>query len=456
MQATSTKEVSFANQSVRKVGKEVVVSVDIEIRKWNPNYRLILTPVIYNGSNELPLESIHVVGKFRHIADQREGTAHSSDHVFRAKDMEKIRYEVKVPYQSWMNEVSVGIEQLTEGCCTVDEQDRLALAENRLLFYQIVPEFNEEIFDYEFTELEQFTLENPFLHPTEDYDQRFELFANDKEKKSVQVYFKQGVSKIDISFGNNRYVLDAIEKAFKLINETPDAQLSKIVIAGFASPEGSEAINNRLAEQRALSVKDFIKTIMTDKNTDHLFEFFNGGKDWDGLLNLLAKSPGLPGREEAIEIIKEYRHQADCNDRLKKINRGTTYAYMLKELYPQLRNAGFVQVYYDIVRTAEIATQITDEEGRTVWIDTESPENLTITRINEATTLMTKGVYDQALQVLMEIREDERSFNHIGVCYMMLEEYDTAEIWLNKALENDDPYAGKNLDHIHIARRVVK
>ena len=46
------------NTKVRKVNEEVEVSFDVNIEKLRPNYRVVMTPVLYNGADRLALEQI--------------------------------------------------------------------------------------------------------------------------------------------------------------------------------------------------------------------------------------------------------------------------------------------------------------------------------------------------------------------------------------------------------------
>ena len=139
---------------------------------------------------------------------------------------------------------------------------------------------------------------------------------------------------------------------------------------------------------------------------------------------------------------------------MKQLADGKPYAYMLKNFYPALRNAGYLQVYYDIDRTASVATAVTDEHGRTTWIDPDSPENIGVTRINRAMRHMVEGDYETALKELEGQQENPAAFNYIGVCYMMKGDYDTAEKFLRKAEAAGDPYASVNLEHIGQAKRI--
>ena len=103
---------------------------------------------------------------------------------------------------------------------------------------------------------------------------------------------------------------------------------------------------------------------------------------------------------------------------------------------------------------ASVATAVTDEHGRTTWIDPDSPENIGVTRINKAMRHMVEGDYEAALKELEGQQENPAAFNYIGVCYMMKGDYDTAEKFLRKAEAPGDPYASVNLEHIGQAKRI--
>src|SRR5699024_257540 len=115
---------------------------------------------------------------------------------------------------------------------------------------------------------------------------------------------------------------------------------------------------------------------------------------------------------------------------------------------------GYLQIYYDIDRTASIATAVTDENGRTTWVDPDSPENIGVTRINQAIRSMMEGDYESALQALESQQGNPEAFNYIGVCHMMKGDYDRAEAFFRKAETAGDVYAPVNLGHIRQAKRV--
>lgn len=97
---------------------------------------------------------------------------------------------------------------------------------------------------------------------------------------------------------------------------------------------------------------------------------------------------------------------------------------MLKEFYPGLRNACYVSVYYDV-----LGDKAADA-------------------VNAANGLIRAGKYSEALEMLLEYRKDDRTFNSIGVCYMMLEDEEEAISWFEKALQAGYTEAEGNLKQL--------
>jgi hypothetical protein len=120
------------------------------------------------------------------------------------------------------------------------------------------------------------------------------------------------------------------------------------VIAGFASPEGDVSLNERLAQDRAEAVKKFL----TDNSEvdPTLISIYNGGADWAGLRELVEKSD-LAQKQRIVEIIDTVpvwdsaRNIGRIGD-LMNLNVGEPYRQMLADIFPELRQAAYIKVYY--------------------------------------------------------------------------------------------------------------
>ena len=74
-------------------------------------------------------------------------------------------------------------------------------------------------------------------------------------------------------------------------------------------------------------------------------ELYNGKVNWGGLRKLVAQS-SMPYRDQVLNIIDntpDYRRQAE----LMRLGGGAPYRYMLNNLFPELRNATYIKVYYE-------------------------------------------------------------------------------------------------------------
>lgn len=453
--AAAPEKLTPENTKIRKVDQNVEVSFDVTVDKLKPNYKVVISPVLYNGTNRQALDETVVTGKRRSLYETRNReTADKGTAIARKELPATIRYRAIVPYRDWMSSVSLAVGQTVTGCCSEETRADRILAADKLLYYEIDPAFGTVPLEYQLTELEKYSLENPFLHPVEDYPNRYDILFNERDKGTAVIRFTVGSHVIDMDIPGNKELLGAVGKAFQLIHEDPNASLKRIMIAGYASPEGTLAGNTALAQRRAESFRDYLLKNLDMPRDESLFELYNGREDWDGLRKMVAESD-MEYRQEVLDIIDAYTiEQEERKTKLKQLADGKPYAYMLKNFYPALRNAGYLQVYYDIDRTASVATAVTDEHGRTTWIDPDSPENIGVTRINRAMRHMVEGDYEAALKELEGQQENPAAFNYIGVCYMMKGDYDTAEKFLRKAEAAGDPYASVNLEHIGQAKRI--
>ncbi|MDL2319983.1 OmpA family protein [Alistipes sp. OttesenSCG-928-B03] len=439
------RAVKIENTKVVRAGDSVLVSFDFDTRGFQKDYRTVIVPILSNHQNRsLTLPAVTIVGKRRNISDKRVGQATGDRRVITGKSPAVMVYSISVPFEEWMQLVSVSAFQYSEGCCSQTEFPREVIADGKLLYYDPVPHFRSDPLGYELTELEQYTLDHPFLHPMEDYGRRHDILMNDRESGTASVIFKVGSAVLDQQLPQNAETLNKISKAFDLIAQDPNATLRHIIVSGYASPEGSLAFNTKLAAGRAEAVKSFLQTRMSGAN-DHLFEVHNGREDWDGLRKLVQGS-SMEYRSEVLEILDAYTMEQEVRKtKLKQLAGGHPYRYMLENFYPSLRTAGYVQVYYEIDRTATVTTAVKNMSGKTVWIDPDDPRNRAVTAMNRAIELMLGGKFGDALALLRPYEEDARAWNLVGVCYMMTGDAANAGKFLTRAADNGDEDAIRNL-----------
>ena len=129
-----------------------------------------------------------------------------------------------------------------------------------------------------------------------------------------------------------------IERAMSVIRSSAD--ITRIVIEGWASPEGSEANNAKVASRRADAAEMFLREYFT--LPDNITK--NRGTDWRGLIQFSRK---MFSGEELDQIERAmFRPVDDRKMSLMKMLGGETWKRMDSEIFPHLRRADMMIVFY--------------------------------------------------------------------------------------------------------------
>ena len=137
--------------------------------------------------------------------------------------------------------------------------------------------------------------------------------------------------------------------AFAKLRESRDFMLKSIVVAGFASPDGDFAANDRMAWRRAVSIKRYLMTefgIPAEK-----IYLYNGSEDWPGLRMLIEKSE-LEGKQALLGIFND-TPVADTTGRklllqeIKDVANGAPYRYISDHYFPLLRRGGILKIFFE-------------------------------------------------------------------------------------------------------------
>lgn len=418
-------EVTISNLSIRKIDHNLSVSFDALIPKLGSNYQLRLTPVLRNDSLSQSLTPIVVMGNKKAIINKRrKQLADKGNYWVAGKKNRLISYKQSIPYECWMNQLSLDIHRTIQGCCQEIPLTACQAVTRQLIHYDIKPLFDVAVVRPKLSALQQLDQMAPFLYPATDYERHNEIFEQQREKGALIVYFQQGLGKIDLGYKSNKQTLDQVNKVLDLIEADPNASLKKIVIVGFSSPEGTLAKNDVVATKRANSLKHFVGERV--KYNSDLFELINGSEDWDGLKKLVENSD-MPSRKQVLDIIENYSVQGGREVELMKLKGGNPYRYMAEHFFPQLRNAGYIQIYYESTPDAEAQ------------------------QLSRAIELIKGKQYSQALPLLLSVKGKKQLENMIGVCHMMMGNYEQATTCFEQAIaqgNSDATDAALNLKQI--------
>lgn len=199
-----------------------------------------------------------------------------------------------------LNSACYAVEEEPECCITIDEVKQAiqeALAEHAANQAKVTDTITE-------------TIETHTIYHTNHANISFPVNESEKLKSQTNI--------------------DAINRASQEVQN--GFQVENIIVEGYASPEGGDEINNRLAEERAQAAADLVQNeLHTHLNESHITIHSNGA-DWEGLNNAILGSD-IKNKEQ---IVEELKASSNKEQTLRKL---MGQYPQIKELLPQLRRA---------------------------------------------------------------------------------------------------------------------
>lgn len=360
----------------------VVFTLNAGAKSTKSSHNLVITPAIVNGAREMLLPPVVVRGRRAEVTSLRHGLADGGridrpEPLF-MKPGGSMLYKATVRYESWMRDGQLVLNGVSVGCCSSTETNIGLIAENIL---RAEPVTEIEIVEVpvatvKATTGDQLANRLPFVAPVEEFEKarktpegtfdynmplnlgkgltapkqmEVERFISETREGAISIYFRQGRNDIDRNYmKNNKHLVELIS-AVRALSKSEDTDVVRIVIAGFASPEGAIAVNERLAWNRAVAVKTFL-TANSDIDPS-LIQIYNGSVDWIGLREMVAKSD-MTHKYRIIDIIDttpiwDQYHNSGRLGELMRVGGGEPYRYMSRNFFPELRQAAYIRIYYE-------------------------------------------------------------------------------------------------------------
>ena len=355
------KSVAVSHIELERIDNNAVLTFSLYAgeKATKKNYNLIINPVLSNGKDSIQLPSIVVQGTRakvnakRHRSDERRAAV--DQYKFVTRNGGVAAYNATFPYREWMRGSNLYLNGINVGCCSATETSIGLIAENVFWFEPemkivevpvvadvLIPGGNPPSKKTVVTPIAVF--EEPVVAPK----QKERLIDNTNEGL-LAIYFHQGKYFIDRNLRNNNQILNELVSTVQSLMLSNDHRITRIVITGFVSPEGSTQLNDRLAWDRAVAVKDFLRA---NTNIDpSVVQLFNGGIDW-ATLRRLVEASDMYQKYRIINIIDNFPvwdsyRNAGRHGELMRLDGGEPYRYMYRELFPLMRQAAHIKIYYE-------------------------------------------------------------------------------------------------------------
>lgn len=167
------------------------------------------------------------------------------------------------------------------------------------------------------------------------------------------VAFKVNDAKLRNGIGSEQN-LEKITSELDKVFADSQARLHRIVIIGYASPDGSYATNVRLARKRSTSLKDYVSRRYN--LSKDMIEMRYVAEDWKGLETFVANASeqNLPNRDAMLQIVRS-NLKADAKERALKTKYPQDFQYLKDYCLPQLRRTEY-QIQYTSDASVNLST----------------------------------------------------------------------------------------------------
>lgn len=304
---------------------------------------VVFVPVLTDGVWSVSLPAVAARGK----GVRRSFSAKSGgEPAVWAVPGEPVHYSAAVEAQSWMHGGQFRIESAAVDCAMEYRLPDRVLSEHLHLYdapqaTEIVTEVRRFV---PRTVADSLSMIFPFVVPEAmfDPDDPFRIYDEEREGALV-VYYHQGQHAIDPAYRDNGQTLLNLTAASEIILGDPRSRVERVVVAGFASPEGRFELNDALAFHRAVAVKHHL--LQATGLCDEQVWIYNGSVDWRGLRLLIERSD-MPQKSRLLAIFDRTPPGNTRLEELQRLDDGAAYAHMLETMFPLLRNGAFIKVYY--------------------------------------------------------------------------------------------------------------
>lgn len=171
---------------------------------------------------------------------------------------------------------------------------------------------------------------------------------------STAIRFRCSSATIDPALGNNAEALQKLLRHVGAMRDSADETAAmSIRITGTASPEGSFQFNSRLSHRRAQALLDYINNLHATPIPDSIVSIGHTVCDWGTLRTLVENDSAVPARSQVLNILSDAgnpttkRSSSATLRRLRLLDGGKPYAYLLANIFPALR-ATQIRVEYAI------------------------------------------------------------------------------------------------------------
>lgn len=195
-----------------------------------------------------------------------------------------------------------------------------------------------------------------------------------------------------------------LHAAIKEADTAENKAINKIEVAGYASPDGEQGLNEKLADARQANAEKYLAKQLKKAKVDAEIESNVTAEDWAGFQKAMEAS-NIQDKELVLRVLSMYTDPEERETQIKNLS--AVYKTIADEILPALRRSRLILTTDLIGKSDEEIAALAKTDPRALSVD-ELLYAATLTQ--DATEKM--ALYTKATELFPQ---DHRSYNNIGM-----------------------------------------
>lgn len=261
---------------------------------------------------------------------------------------------------------------------------------------------------------------------------KFQRVTEQKQEANIKFLIQQ--TNLRKSELKNNSVTEFVSLLRRINADKEGLNLNNIEVSSYASPDGGETLNEKLAYQRKENTQKYVdQQLKLTKNSDAPVDAKYTAQDWDGFQELV-KASDIQDKDVILRVLSMYKDPEEREQQIKNLS--SAFRELADGILPELRRSRLTINYELIGRDDEQINQQLNED----------PSKLSVEEMLYAATL--KDTPEEKIAVYKKTAElypnDSRAYNNIATVEYAKGNYGTAKAYAQKALAIDPANAEAN------------
>ena len=207
-----------------------------------------------------------------------------------------------------------------------------------------------------------------------------------------------------------------------MANKENDRIAQSLYVNGYASPDGPEKFNDKLASARSETGRKAVEKILAEYGFN--IDAAGYGEDWEGFKEMVEKS-NIQDKDLILQVLSMYDSSAERENQIK--NMSSVYGELKEDVLPKLRRAQLVN-NMEITGKSDAEMQALVNSGK---LDELNNEEL----LHVATLIEDNAVKAKVLEYAAKKYDDSRAYTNLGAAYLQMGDADKALAALTQAVK---------------------